>query len=865
MNLFGYYAWHSVKNQLKKMFKTWVLVFLVVCMLIGGIIGAGAAKLSEIADEQNQGTEIELPGDIDLPIDDPVIDIPEDPGRIGRITEAIAGVAILGLLILFIKGADKNGSAIFQPADVTLLFTSPMKPQAVLAFRMMCTIGLVLFTSVYMLFQIPNLVLNVGMSVWEALSLLLAWFFVFLFGQVIKIFLYTICSTKEKLKKYITPGMIGIVGVAVLGLIVFHLTHKLTPLESAEAYINSGISRYIPIWGWTKGIVGSAFEGSISGVLLYSGLNILAATAIVAVTWNIKADFYEDAMAKSEETAAIMRDIQESGGLYARRRKKDRSEKLLRDDFHHGFGANVYYYKSMYNRRRFAMLGFFTKTNITYIAAALAVSLLFTFVFEGDNGLTVTALVLGVMVFYRSLGNPLEADTKSQYFVLIPEPVGKKIFFSLLGSTVNCLLDLAPALLIACVILKASPLNALAWALFMGSIDAYATIVGAFINLSVPVSAGATIKQLVQIMFIYAIISTIVNLVLAAVFFALSTNFISPRSRRVEGVDMSLDELSTGKSTFSRVCFVPIVMAVVALAVDFVISIVVTGIGLNVDDIPGFVWLYNFVPMYAIGLPLGYLVIKKIPAQLPEKNDLKFIDWLKTMTVCIAFMYIGNIVGSLVNYLITSISGYEPDFAVGDLISGSDTVWIVIFVVIIGPIVEELIFRKLFIDRAGKYGYGLAIACSALAFGLFHGNLNQFFYATALGLIFGYIYVRTGKLIYTITLHMAVNFIGSVVSSFIVDSIDADAIDEMVASGNIEGLMSGGFVIFFVYILVILTLVILGLIVFFGNLRKIELPPSTMPIKKEYRFRTAYLSLGFICVFVYSLVMTVITFTGLGG
>ncbi|MBQ5567269.1 MAG: hypothetical protein IIT35_05380 [Oscillospiraceae bacterium] len=52
MRLFGYYALHSFVNQLKKLFKTWVLIFIVVCMLIGGLIGFGAATLSEMAEEQ---------------------------------------------------------------------------------------------------------------------------------------------------------------------------------------------------------------------------------------------------------------------------------------------------------------------------------------------------------------------------------------------------------------------------------------------------------------------------------------------------------------------------------------------------------------------------------------------------------------------------------------------------------------------------------------------------------------------------------------------------------------------------------------------------------------------------------------------
>ena len=54
MRLFGYYAWHSFINQLRKLFKTWVLIFLVVCMAIGVLIGVGAAMLDDAASGEEE-------------------------------------------------------------------------------------------------------------------------------------------------------------------------------------------------------------------------------------------------------------------------------------------------------------------------------------------------------------------------------------------------------------------------------------------------------------------------------------------------------------------------------------------------------------------------------------------------------------------------------------------------------------------------------------------------------------------------------------------------------------------------------------------------------------------------------------------
>lgn len=883
MSLFGYYAWHSVKNQIKKLFKSWVLIFIVVCMLIGGLVGGIIGSIEEKAEENEPQIPIEevIPG-----MEDGDSELPEEIDRelLASIVEAVAGVVIFGMLLLLVKSADKNGSSMFLPADVTLLFTSPMKPQAVLAFRVMCTIGLVLFTSIYMLFQLPNLILNVGLSWTEAISILIAWVFVILFGQLIRIFLYTLCTTKEHLKKYITPGIIAIILLALAGFIAFYLLGDEKPSSAILSYINGSISRYIPIWGWTKGIVGCALENNIKGMVIYSALDILAAIAIVFGTWQIKADFYEDAMTKSEELAEIQRDMQ-SGRTFTKR-KKDRSEKLLRDGFKKGWGANVYFYKSMYNRRRFGTLGYFTKTTFLYLAVGLSISLLFNTVILEGNGLNVAAMILGVMIFYRSLGNPLEEDTKSQYFVLVPEPVGKKIFYSLLGSTVNCVLDFLPAMLMVCIATGGTIPDLLAWTLFLASIDLYATIVGTFIGLSTPASAGLSLKQMIQILFLYfgllpdigligaglyleelmpfALLAMAINLVLSAIFFALATNFISPRSRKVEGVSLSYEELKNSKRTFSRACFVPLVMAVVAVVIQGGLMIFLEETGTNYEISNAFIMLLNFLPMYCIGFPLGYLVVRKLPSSNIEKHDLKIKDFLKILPVCIFFMYAGNIIGTLITSFFASSTGTESTNVLNELLSDMDMIWIVIFVVIIGPIVEELIFRKLFIDKTEKYGAGLSIACSAIAFGLFHGNLNQFFYATALGLVFGYVYVKTGKIRYTIALHMIVNFIGSVVSLLIVKDLDLDALDNaMMGQGTFE--VTTPIIMFGVYALCILVIGIAGLIIFLANIKKISLPSSELPLMKGQRFKTAYLNAGFICILLYFVISTLSTFVSTEG
>ncbi len=78
----------------------------------------------------------------------------------------------------------------------------------------------------------------------------------------------------------------------------------------------------------------------------------------------------------------------------------------------------------------------------------------------------------------------------------------------------------------------------------------------------------------------------------------------------------------------------------------------------------------------------------------------------------------------------------------------------IIRVVIIAPIVEELIFRGLIMRGfIRNYPKALAIFYTALLFALFHLNPWQFPATFLLGLILGWVRIRTGSILAAITGH----------------------------------------------------------------------------------------------------------------
>ncbi|MBR5390593.1 MAG: putative ABC exporter domain-containing protein, partial [Clostridia bacterium] len=501
MRLFGYYAFHSFKNQLKKMFKSWVIIFILVCALLGGLIGFGVSKLSELSEQTPSPPEGEIISEeITLPAEE-IETVFADPKTKFGVLELVAGGVVLLLLALNAMRADKSGSAIFLPADVPLLFASPMKPQSVLMFRLMTQIGTAIFGSVYLLAQLPNLTLRLGLSLWAALAVILAWALLIVYSRLLQVLLYTFGSNHPGFQKNLRYGIYAVLAAVAFGFALFWKSSGEAIVPAALRFFNAPASRLIPVWDWFKGFCVHAASGETISALLYLAALIVGGGALIYLIWRIKADFYEDAMAKSEEVAELLRRAQESRtGIV--RRKKDRSEKLRRDGMEHGFGANVFFFKSLYNRFRFAHLHVFTKTAETYLFAAAALSILLRFVLHTRTLLPV-ALALGVLTFFRALGNPLAEDTKMDYFIMIPESAWAKMFWSLLAGTVNCLLDLLPAMIAAVLLLGASPLQALAWMLFIASVDFYATIVGVFLDVSLSRSIGKTVKQVIQMMFLY--------------------------------------------------------------------------------------------------------------------------------------------------------------------------------------------------------------------------------------------------------------------------------------------------------------------------------------------------------------------------
>ncbi len=526
MRLFLYYASHSLLNTLKKMMKTWVIV-MVIMIAFGGMIGLFGSILDK-NDNEPDDTTIVLEYDED---GNPVEEISAAEARDGFLNklmsehdltkEAIVDFAISAIFLLLLAINiinSKNSNKIFLPADVPMLFASPMKPQSVMMFRLLCTLGSSLLISVFALFQIPNLTVNAGLSMWGAFSIIIVYVLSLMFSTLVQVVFYTVTSKMKNGVANLNRFVAIVYGAIAVGFAVFVTANKMDIVDGLFAYFASPKTHWVPFWGWLRAISYYACTGDTVMSLIYLGIFIASCAVLVLVIWKMKADFYEDAMFAAEHKAEQMEGAKRAARGSVATREKERKENLDREGFNYGRGANVFFFKAVFNRFRFAKLKIFSTTMIVYTLIAGVVAW-FARTAPFDDVFFIPAAVLGLMAFYRTLGDPIREDTSRGFFILIPEKGFLKIFYSLLGSLTVTAIDLLIPIIVSAILVKANPLSAIVWFLFILSISFFATTVGTFISLSLPDEVAKLVGTIVQMIFFYfGLVPSAVAVILGIVF-----------------------------------------------------------------------------------------------------------------------------------------------------------------------------------------------------------------------------------------------------------------------------------------------------------------------------------------------------------
>lgn len=262
--------------------------------------------------------------------------------------------------------------------------------------------------------------------------------------------------------------------------------------------------------------------------------------------------------------------------------------------------------------------------------------------------------------------------------------------------------------------------------------------------------------------------------------------------------------------------------------------------------------IISMLPLYLFGMPLMAFLIRRLPADRIAVRKLNIRQWLLAFCICYGLMYVSNLMGIFTTEIIGILKGSAVENVVAELVAELSPWAAIPFMVVLAPIFEEYIFRKLIIDRTIHYGEGIAIVVSAFLFALFHGNLNQFAYAFVLGLFWGFLYAKTGSVKYTIWMHMCINFLGSVPGMLMMRSEAYQGILTLASADDLQQLALflsehvAELILFMVYSLAIIIFALSGIVLFFINLKKMRLNSGEIVLPKGQRFRTVILNLGML-------------------
>ena len=268
-------------------------------------------------------------------------------------------------------------------------------------------------------------------------------------------------------------------------------------------------------------------------------------------------------------------------------------------------------------------------------------------------------------------------------------------------------------------------------------------------------------------------------------------------------------------------------------------------------------WLLTFVPQYLVAMPVGILMMRKLPAEAPAPVNMGRKNFWIFLSICFFLTYTGSFLG---NFLSGSLSGGSADNALDAYTLDTNPIK-VLFLVVLAPLFEELVFRKYLIDRTRIHGEKMAVFLSALTFGLFHMNLYQFFYAFMLGWLFAYIYIRTGKLRYPVIMHGIVNFFGGVIAPMVLSLLDMETLDAMVSqSGQLSDLVQKqalfGLFVYYAYLFVLLAVWVIGLVFFIKRSQRLVWKEVPQPLPANKQINTIYVNGGMIVFLVFFTLMT---------
>lgn len=222
-----------------------------------------------------------------------------------------------------------------------------------------------------------------------------------------------------------------------------------------------------------------------------------------------------------------------------------------------------------------------------------------------------------------------------------------------------------------------------------------------------------------------------------------------------------------GKSVCYLALFLGMQLAVMLPLIVSAISVAITGESV-VDE--AIIQAFFSVDTMIFSLVSGLLTLAVVLVfYLIRRKKLSEVLWLRPVPVP-ALLTAASLAPGLYLVVTTGLvllpEAWQDSYVEASSGIDSGTLAGVIAVAVVAPIVEEVIFRGLIMNRLARVMPGwLAVVLSAAAFGACHGHPVWFAYAFVLGAVFGFIDLRVNSILPSILGHVVFNTIGQIFSA----------------------------------------------------------------------------------------------------
>ncbi len=316
-------------------------------------------------------------------------------------------------------------------------------------------------------------------------------------------------------------------------------------------------------------------------------------------------------------------------------------------------------------------------------------------------------------------------------------------------------------------------------------------------------------------------------------------------------------DFSSAKKAFSRIGIALVMFFISTFAAQLLFEAVCVLLFpdfLKNGITPQMAVIISSATMYLVGVPVFYLCVRSLDTFEGDSAKCSVKTLFVAFVISYALTYLGQMLGDAATAFIYNTMNIKLVSETIEIIRRISWVDALVFSVIIGPFFEELMFRKLIIDRTRGYGEKLAVIFSALMFAFFHMSVQQFFYTFFVGLLYGYLYIRKGKLIYCWGLHAAFNFFGAVVpllftefvpgyDKFLELAMDESAFEELYAMVEANPVAYGA-VACYSFLTIVMSFV--GIFWFAKRYRTMRFERAAFELPNDSEASTAFVNVGVI-------------------